>query len=251
MNDFPMFCRQPIDGVTLGAGESTAADTVGDVAAFGPLLLDEIGLGLIVCDGFGAVRYANRAARSELDAGGLLVMRGAMLRGPVGSASMFERTLRQACVRGQRRVLTLESGGHRLTLSIAPLVHASPQAAFALVTLGRRGGCPGRGVELLAAAVGLTAAESRVLRGLVESRSPKAIALASGVSLATVRTQIASIRAKFGVGSVDALLIRVAELPPLADDDVPGQGSTSRSLVTLAARATREPSEASRERARA
>lgn len=41
------------------------------------------------------------------------------------------------------------------------------------------------------------------------------IALAHGVGLATVRAQIQSVRNKFGVSSIDALLLQVAALPPI------------------------------------
>ena len=69
---------------------------------------------------------------------------------------------------------------------------------------------------MLAGAYGLTLAERRVLGGLVREASAREIAAEHAVALSTVRTQIASIRAKFGARSIDGLLLRVSELPPVA-----------------------------------
>ena len=58
------------------------------------------------------------------------------------------------------------------------------------------------------------------------------IARTKGVELSTVRTQIASIRTKLGVRSVEALLLRAAEVPPVAPAlrlcVVPGSGGLDR-----------------------
>lgn len=235
MDDFPQLLSQPVGSGVAHSCAAQRGTAAGDSVTFGARLLDEIGLGLIVCDSLGVVRYVNRAARRELQSAAVLGQRGAVLCAAAGSGSMLERALRQACVRGQRRVLTLQTDGDRLTLSITPFVPGGAHAAHALVTLGRRGACQALGVELLAAGFELTAAESRVMRGLVESRSPKAIASAAGVSMTTVRTQIASIRSKFGVRSVGALLIRAAELPPIVEDDSHRAQTRAGRSMTLAA----------------
>ena len=66
---------------------------------------------------------------------------------------------------------------------------------------------------MLSGVYGLTFAERRVLCSLVDDVSPRDIAASGGVSLSTVRTQIASIRTKFGVRNIEGVLIRAAEVP--------------------------------------
>jgi DNA-binding CsgD family transcriptional regulator len=62
---------------------------------------------------------------------------------------------------------------------------------------------------------GLTAAEMHVLRALCEGLPPAEIAAEFGVKLATVRTQVASIRSKTEAASIRELVSRVAALPPI------------------------------------
>lgn len=62
---------------------------------------------------------------------------------------------------------------------------------------------------------GLTLAERRVLGGLLAEGAPRQIAAVNGVALSTVRSHIKSIRDKFGVHSIESLLIRAAGVPPV------------------------------------
>ena len=62
--------------------------------------------------------------------------------------------------------------------------------------------------------MGLTATESSVLAMLSRGVKPKQIARGRGVKLATVRTQIASIRGKTGAASIAELVGQVVDLPP-------------------------------------
>jgi len=61
----------------------------------------------------------------------------------------------------------------------------------------------------------LDAAETRVLVALCQGIPPGAAAAEIGVGIATVRTQIGSIRQKTGAQSIRALVRQVAVLPPL------------------------------------
>jgi DNA-binding CsgD family transcriptional regulator len=61
----------------------------------------------------------------------------------------------------------------------------------------------------------LSPSEEQVLGALCEGCSPNAIAARNGVKIATVRTQIANIRAKTGAESIRDLVQQVAVLPPL------------------------------------
>ena len=62
---------------------------------------------------------------------------------------------------------------------------------------------------------GLTGAETRVLEQLCAGTEPLRIAALHGVEISTVRTQITCIRQKTGAGDITALVMRVAQLPPM------------------------------------
>jgi DNA-binding CsgD family transcriptional regulator len=179
------------------------------------MLVDEIGYGLIVCDRHGAVRFANRPARHELDSARLLRLAGDALRCVGSGGTGFEAALKQAALKGRRQLVPLQQGSERLMVSVIPLQMDDSAEALVLVVLGRRGPCSALGVEMLANVHGLTLTERRVLAALLGEVSPREIAKAHGVAMSTVRTQISSIRLKLGVRSIEGLMIRAAELPPV------------------------------------
>ena len=61
----------------------------------------------------------------------------------------------------------------------------------------------------------LTAAEQQVLQSLCAGLQPQEIAQRHGVAISTVRTQIASVRAKTATESIRDLVAMVAQLPPM------------------------------------
>lgn len=185
----------------------------------GPLalaLFDEIEYGLIVCDQHGALRFANQAARTEIASQKLLLCSGDRLRGVAGSAEDLAIALRHAVLRGRRCLLRLACGGDQLIVSVLPFEPQGASPREALVILGRRQPCSELGLEMLAACYRLTHAERRVLAALVRQATPREIATTHGVKISTVRTHISAIRAKFGTRSVEALLLRTAQMPPVA-----------------------------------
>ena len=176
-------------------------------------LLDEIALGLIVCDGHGQLQFVNPAADQELASGCVLSRLGHSLRCTGTNSSALDGALRKAATKGVRQLLTLANGGDSLMVAVVPLAMDSGPEPLLMLVLGRRGACSVLGLEMLSGVYGLTLAERRVLCGLVADISPRDIAASGGVSLSTVRTQVASIRTKFGVRNIEGVLIRVAEVP--------------------------------------
>jgi DNA-binding CsgD family transcriptional regulator len=179
-------------------------------------LLDEVDSGLIICDADGAIAYANHTARAELNARNLLEQADSGLRLASGAHAQIGMALRQAASTGRRRLLALANDAHHLTLSLVPLPADGGGSVRVLVLFGRRGLCSDLSIEMLGSLHGLTFTERRVLRGLVDQASPRQIAQTHGVAISTIRSQIASIRAKLGVSNIDGLLLRAAELPPMA-----------------------------------
>lgn len=203
--------------------QETLTPNLGQERVFGaPLaqlalaLFDEIECGLIVCDEQGAVHFANQAAKQELASQRLLQRSGDTLRRTPGCSGEFDTALRQAAQRGRRSLVRLAQGSDQLMVTVLPLRAQGGDAPLVLVMLGRRQPCSELGLEMLAGSYGLTLAERRVLGGLVRQATPREIASANEVKLSTVRTQISSIRAKFGARSIEGLLLRAAQVPPVA-----------------------------------
>jgi DNA-binding CsgD family transcriptional regulator len=179
-------------------------------------LVDEIECGLIVCDGQGHIDFTNQAAQRELGSAGLLLhVDGYLTRGP-GAAGDLDTALRAAAQRGRRSLVRLQSADDRLLVSVLPFGPDGVGPGRVLVMLGRRQPCSDLGLELLAGTCGLTLAERRVLAALVRELTPREIAARHAVAMSTVRTQISSIRAKLGARSIEGLMLRAAEVPPVA-----------------------------------
>ncbi len=178
-------------------------------------VFDELEFGLIVCDAPSEVVFANKAAQNELASQRLMLCRGTDLSRAPGAAGELEVALQQALGRGRRSLIRLRRPGDELLVAVQPLADAGG-ASRALLVLGRREPCSELGLELLASSYGLTLAERRVLAALVRESTPKEIAAQHDVALSTVRTQISSIRAKLGTRNVEGLLLRAAQVPPMA-----------------------------------
>lgn len=179
-------------------------------------LLDEIECGLIVCDEEGGIQYANQAALQELASQRLLLRTGNALRSAPGSMGNIDAALRQAAQRSRRSLVRLTQDSDQLMVSVLPLQPHGTATRQVLVMLGRREPCSDLGLEMLASSYGLTLAERRVLGALLRQATPREIASANAVKLSTVRTQISSIRSKLGARSIEELLLRATQMPPVA-----------------------------------
>lgn len=178
-------------------------------------LVDEIECGMIVCDGAGAVHFANHAAQVELATGGLLRRSGDRVATAEGASGDLPEALKLAVDESRRRLVPISLGGDRLLVSVLPLDTGDGSDLRALVLLGRRRMCTELGLQMLANTYGLTLAERRVLSALLNDARPARIARTLDVQLSTVRTQIASIRRKLGAPDIEGLLMRVASMPPV------------------------------------
>lgn len=181
-----------------------------------PALLDQIDCGLVACTGEGELLHANRAGRRELAHGGALWLAGGRVVCEISLRFDFEQAVREAVSARRTRMLMVGPDSDPLRVVVMPVYAESDDEPCALVMLGRRALCSPLGLQMMAIEGGLTAVEQRVLRALIDGRSAHEIALDHGVALPTVGAQIQSIRDKLGVRSVDALLLRAAQLPPVS-----------------------------------
>lgn len=185
-------------------------------ARFLSLALDELDYGMVLLSDGGHVLHINHAARAELGGDHPLQLCGRELRArnPQDAAPLQDAL--HAARRGLRRLLTLGERHEPFTMSVLPL---GPQTAGApratLLLLGKKRVCESLSVQCYARTHALTPAETRVLEALCQGLEPREVADMHGVGLATVRTQIGSIRAKTGTESIRDLVRHVATLPPM------------------------------------
>jgi DNA-binding CsgD family transcriptional regulator len=181
-----------------------------------PALLDQVDCGLVACTAGGELLHANRAGRRELAHGGALWLAGGRVVCEVSLRFDFEQAVHEAVSARRTRMLMVGPESDPLRVVVMPVYTESDDEPCALVMLGRRALCSPLGLQMMAIESGLTPAEQRVLRALVDGHSAHEIALDHGVALPTVGAQIQAIRDKIGVRSVDALLLRAAQLPPVS-----------------------------------
>lgn len=180
-------------------------------------LLDEVDYGIVVLDWDGRVLYLNQAARSRLQGTQALRLEGGELVAThPRDAALLAGAVRAAAVQGLRRMVRVGPQAQPLALAVVPGPHCpGPNRHRVLVMLPRRQLCEPLSTYGFARDHGLSAAETQVLQLLCDGHQPIAIAGLQGVAIATVRTQIASIRIKTDTATIGELIQRVARLPPI------------------------------------
>lgn len=176
-------------------------------------MFDEIACGLMVCDEQQRIHFANRAAQQELASEHLLMQRHSLLRTAAKDANELNSAVLRAARSGHRSLVRLIRGDDELLASVLPLQVNADELHRVLFVLGRRQPCSDLELQLLACSYGLTTTERRVLGALIHQATPREIAKAHAVKLSTVRTQIQSIRSKFGSRNIESLLLRTAQMP--------------------------------------
>jgi DNA-binding CsgD family transcriptional regulator/PAS domain-containing protein len=182
-------------------------------------ILDSLRCGVILAKRCGAILHANRAAEHMLRQGDLIRNAGGVLTARNAAAS---RELRNAVALATRDEVQLGRAGlgirlsgadkspvyaHVLPISAGELrTRLQPDAAAAIFigTSHEQGGA-----QLLALAFGLTAAETRVLEGLLAGRTLAETAAHLGIASSTAKTHLDHIFSKTGV-SRQTELIRLA-----------------------------------------
>jgi DNA-binding CsgD family transcriptional regulator len=185
-------------------------------------MLDTLDHGMLLVTDTTRVRHVNGAAWRDLDDQHPLQLLGTGLDDLQLQARFGPDVvpLREALVgagqRGLRRLLQLGTGRQRVSVAVVPLpALGAGDVPYAAVLLGRRQVCEELTVDWFARSHRLTTAETAVMKGLCADFTPQQIAERQGVGLATIRTQIGSIRLKTGACSIRALVRQVALLPPL------------------------------------
>jgi DNA-binding CsgD family transcriptional regulator len=204
--------------IDFGIAEAMSTLSMEDNLASSGLLtavVDRLECGLMACGPEGELLHANVSARRELRGASSLRLAGDRVACQ-GPAEDSWRTALSAAALGQMSSLVdLGTIDRPWMVAVMPLRVSPGGASGALVVMGRRSACSPLALEMLASRHGLTYAEGRVFQALIASRTAREIAEQHGVAIATVRTQIQSVRDKLGVRSIDALLLRAAQVPPV------------------------------------
>jgi len=199
-------------------------------------LIDELDVGLIVCRADGTLVHANAAGWRELDQQDAITLRTADLVAAVAAEQQAQlRQAMDAAARGRRQLVLLRGHGARLMVAVQPMSSRPGAPERVLLILGRRRVATALMVEMLCRRQGVTAAEQRVLEGLLEGLSAQELARQFDVELSTVRTQVSALRSKLGVKRIDDALLLLAELPPMASALRLGGGRTAGRMPVLAA----------------
>lgn len=203
--------RPPLGSASFGAGASTAID-------WPKSILDELGHGVLLLGPDLHLMLINRLAEAELTEQHPLMLEGRQLQARDAQDDLrLQEALQGASQRGLQRLLPLGQGLQRISLRVVPLGADSllGGARPVMLQLNRRHVCEPLSLQWFAREYGLTSAETDVLQRLCQGQTPRQIAEARQVGLATVRAQIGSIREKTGAGSIRELGQMLAMLPPM------------------------------------
>ena len=178
-------------------------------------VLEEIDYGLLLTDADGVLRHANQLGLSELHGGGPLQLVGGRLnaRHPEDQALLRQGLLQAQ--QGRRKLCGMSPGPSKVSVAFVPLPRDGHDEDTILLLFGRRAAAQSLTMDFYARTHGLTRAEAVVLRCICNGMRPKDIAREQCVAISTVRTHIASVRAKTQTRSIRDLLDCVAVLPPI------------------------------------
>jgi DNA-binding CsgD family transcriptional regulator len=186
-------------------------------------VLDEIDYGLCVLRENGYLAHANQIALDAMRAGGTLMLHDDCVQARDPTQRGLLASAIKAAQNGRRGMLVMRHGIHECSLALTPL-NKRGQAernnddtghAKCLLVMGKQHSYEQLSLTFFAQAHGLSPAEVVVLGKLCAGHSPKEIAIAVGVAVSTVRTQISSVRGKTRTDSIRDLARRIAALPPV------------------------------------
>ncbi len=198
-----------------GLGDNARPDGFGPGARWLGLMLEEVDYGMLLLNGQAQVLHANHAARAECDAGHPLQLLGRKLHARLPEHMALLHDALAGARRGRRKLLALGDARRQpVSVAVIPL-GAGGDGGATLLMMGRRQVCEPLSVQGFARCHALTPAETRVLQGLCDGLHPREVAQQHGITLATVRSQISSMRAKTGAQSIRELVRQVSVLPPL------------------------------------
>lgn len=185
---------------------------------------DQLAFGVVVCEAFGRVIYANAAAGSLTAQSRGLRLAGVPTRVGALVPKEAEALARLVFAAASPRP---SGGGVRLTgadgRSLSVLVTPLPPAVAdgfgggkALLSIAREDATPSAGVSALRSLYGLSQAQAELCRGLATGKTFEEIAVERGVAVSTLRTHLATVLVRTGSRNLRDLIRLLGALPPLA-----------------------------------
>lgn len=184
--------------------------------------LDAMSFAAFVCDGHGRVQRMTQAAEKLVAEGGPLRLRNGWLGSPADKDDRALCLAIEQAVRGAQRPgkplarsIVINSDDAPLTLDVLPLpkaavdFHLQPRV---VVLVRGASSNDTRRAEILTGVYGFTAAETQIALLLAQGKAAETIARERQVAVGTVRAQIKSLLAKFGVSKQIELVARVSNL---------------------------------------
>ena len=185
-------------------------------AAWAFALINQIDCPVMACGSDASLRFANRAAQHLLNEGRLCQVRDTLLHCPAANPFEFRSAIRDAAVHHRLRLLNVAGVDSPVFAAVMPVWDKTVAEGSALILVGHERDRTNLALELIGIKQGLTPKEAAVLNRLIDGMTPGEIATQQRLELSTVRSHIHAIRSKFGVRSVDEVLLRVCHLPPIA-----------------------------------
>ena len=191
-----------------------------EVSSAGVAALDALAIGAVVCDGGGAVLFANTAAEMHARRGDGLVLGGpghGVAAFYPGESVLLKRLIADAADGGSGGAVALTGyEGGRLFVLVAPLAERlANEPGRVLVTMRPAAAGPTFDAVTLVRLFDLTPAEARLALALLAGRSLAEYGAERKVTENTLRTQLAHVLRKTDTGSQRELVRLLGLLPPL------------------------------------
>ena len=185
---------------------------------------DRFAFGIVVCEAFGRVLYANAAAlaldatKSGLTIHGSSPKIGALVprEAAVLSRLVFEAASGQGTRGGAVRLTG--GSGRKMSAFVTPLppeVDDEFGAGRVMVSVQREDAVPSPSAAMLRSIYGLSQAQTELCRALAAGRTFEDIASERGVAVSTMRTHFANLLSRTGTKNLRDLLRLLGTLPPV------------------------------------
>jgi DNA-binding CsgD family transcriptional regulator len=189
-------------------------------------MLDDLALGIVVCEPSGRVALANKAAQTMARAGRGIILGGrrngikALLPSEAAALAAMIHDAANGGAGGVMRV-TGNDGAAALIALVTPLPRrfgfvGNTPAALALVTLRSTRDSPAFAAGTLIALFGLSPAQAEIALAIYNGKSTEQIAVERGVAPTTMRTHLSEIFLRTGAENQRDLVRMLGMLPPVS-----------------------------------
>jgi DNA-binding CsgD family transcriptional regulator len=204
-----------VEEVYMPYPANPSSDEPSAAVTIAKLVLEDLDVPVLVVTTELRIAMANRAALQQLGKDSPLRLVDGHIQvhsHPSGSGDLRAAVVAAAGHGHQKLIVLKAATGNELPVAVVPLAGV---ASTVVLLLGRSALCPELSLVGYAKAVGLTPSETNVLHELCRGATPEQIAIARGVKLSTVRTQIDRLRTKTDSADIREVMRKIGRLPSL------------------------------------